>query len=191
MPTSAHVSFSFPALGEKGSALSIIPSRFTGGHQSQSTGVRMPSPSSPGLLPPTTCQMPRTWDPSRGDSPRGPGVAMVRAHRTRNTTAPRLRSPDRLIPLIPSRLSSVRTRPPLACCRLLFSCPSPGHLAPRQQKPSRGSPAAPWAHRCWQCTGSKERLPTVGVSPGHARVNEAEGRVSKCCPLSSTRGGAT
>lgn len=110
--------------------------------------VRRRSPSSPAPFPPTTSQTSRTWVPSRRDSPRSPGVAMVPAHRTPSPDCPAAAFATgqaySAAGLIPSRLSWVWTCPPLACCHRLLPHPCPRHPAPRCQTPTRASPAAPW-----------------------------------------------
>lgn len=155
----------------------------------------MRSPSSPAPLPPTTCQMSRTWVPSRRDSPRNPGLAMVPAHRTQNPDGPAAALATgqaySAAGLIPSRLSWVWTCPPLVCCHRLLPHPSQGHPALAARGRPGGSHAALWVRGAGSATWRKERVSAVKLSRGHARVNAAEGRDSKSCPLSSSGGGAS
>lgn len=122
----------------------------------------MPSTSPPASLPTTTCQVPRTWVPSRADSPRSPGVAMVPAHRTQKRDCPAAALATgqaySAAGLIPSRLSWVWTCPPLACCRRLLPHP-PRPPGPRRQRPTPGSPAAPRARGQRAPRGERSAFP--------------------------------
>lgn len=99
----------------------------------------MPAPSLAAPLPPTTGRTPRTRVPGRGDSPRSPGAAMVRAHRTRNpdwpAAAPASARAYSAAGLIPWRSAAPgRARPPPAA----RSSPSPSS-APRRPPRRPGS----------------------------------------------------
>lgn len=137
-------------------------SGFTRGHQSR---VRMPSPSPPGPLPPTTCPVFRTWVPSREDSPCSRGVAMVLAHRTPNPDCPAVAlaagQAYSAAGLIPSRLSWVWTCPPLACCRLLLPNPSPA-TGQRCQRPRGAPPLSPGSMGAGSATWRRELIPRQG-----------------------------
>lgn len=157
----AQASLSSPTPAQKGPVPRTSLSRFTWGQLSQRRGVRMPAPSLAAPLPPTTGRTPRTRVPGRGDSPRSPGAAMVRAHRTRNPDWPAAaRASARAYSaagLIPWRSAAPgRARPPPAA----RSSPSPSRRPAPPAAPSgfeRGLPAAPRAHRRGQPHVGKER----------------------------------
>lgn len=153
----------------------------------------MPSTPPPASLPTTTCQVPRTWVPSRADSPRSPGVAMVPAQVCAGSRVSRCRAPD-WTGLLRSGANSIAAQLGLdvPAPRLLPPPPPPSPQATRPPPPeadpgvSRRAPGA----RATSATWRKERVSAVELSPGHSRVNGAEGRGRACCPLSSTGGGA-
>ena len=109
----------------------------------------------------------------KGDSPCSPEVvAMERAHQTRNPDCPAAALASALAysaaGLIPSRLSSVWTCPPLPAAAVSSPIPRWGHPASSGCCPL-GAPAA------GRATWRKKRVPAGGLSLRHARVNEAEG----------------
>ena len=96
-------------------------------------------------LPPTTCRRP-------GPGPAGKLTARPGSRHDvdADPAGPRPRASGQAYAaagLIPSRLSSVPARPPLAGCRLLLPHPS-RPPAPRSHSPAL--PAAPWAPGCWE-----------------------------------------